>query len=756
MKTARWLGKLVERRALLILIVALLLTGAAAWGVSNISLVTSQEAFISRDSEAYKGYLACEEAFGGDSVMVLVPGEPLALTSADALRAYAQLEEDLTAHEMIRSVLSPLTLLRPAAAQYGLDVSTPGLAFMAVYENGAVRSQFAHFFPDTSHAMLVVRLAGGLTTDQQTEAVKFIVSTVEGNSFTSHAIVAGMPRILADIRTSILSDLAWTGGIAVLLMVVILFLVFPVRWRLLSLPVVLLGVLWSFGIASAADVPLTLVTLAGLPILIGLGVDFGVQFHNRYEEEIRRGDSRSQAVVDTVTHISPAVGVAVIVMILGFITLLVSAIPAVREFGVLLAIGAAVLYLGALFCLNAALYRFDRRPLGARVTDLRAPSGGDAAARPRGRARALLSHDWLRLGTALPKVARWCRRKAIWVVSAAVVLAALGFVADHYLTVQTDIEKLIPSDTPAVVAVNEARGVIGRSTELPFMVTAADVTAPSVLEWMAGFESQAVQDHPELAVSGSLASTLGLQPGDAAPPSETVETTLAALPADIRAGLITADRTGASISFMVSHMPIAQANDIINDLVAKADLPSGVTLTPGGTITLAARTVEAISRNRGLLTILGIVVVLIGVLVLYRSWRRALIAVVPIALVTGWSSGLMWVARVDLNPLTAVLGSLVIAIGTEFTVLLLSRYWEERSRGVSHDLALEEAMAKIGRAITASALTVAAGFGALIASSFPVLRDLGIVVVADVIFALVATVTVVPALVHWLDREKTA
>jgi predicted RND superfamily exporter protein len=288
------------------------------------------------------------------------------------------------------------------------------------------------------------------------------------------------------------------------------------------------------------------------------------------------------------------------------------------------------------------------------------------------------------------------------------------------------------------------------------MVQAEDVTAPAVLRWMADFETKAVQEHPELAVSGSLAATFGLQPGGTVPSSAEIEAALAALPAEIRASLITADKKSASISFMVTHMPIAQANEIIDDLVAKADLPAGITLTPGGTVTLQARTVEAISKNRVLLTILGIVVVLVGLLVLYRSWRRALIAVVPIALVTGWSSGLMWVAKVDLNPLTAVLGSLVIAIGTEFTVLLLSRYWEERSRGVSHDLALEEAMAKIGRAITASALTVAAGFGALIASAFTVLRDLGIVVVADVIFALVATVTVVPALVHWLDREKTA
>ena len=79
--------------------------------------------------------------------------------------------------------------------------------------------------------------------------------------------------------------------IAVVLMVLILFIAFPARWRLLSLPLVLIGVLWTFGIAAAVGVPLTLVTLAGLPVLIGLGVDFAIQFHNRYEEEMRRGEA---------------------------------------------------------------------------------------------------------------------------------------------------------------------------------------------------------------------------------------------------------------------------------------------------------------------------------------------------------------------------------------------------------------------------------------------------------------------------------
>lgn len=740
MKITTFVGRMVERHAVAILAVVLVFSALAAWSVTQISILTTQDTFLSTESEAFQGYRAYENAFGGDSMLILVPGSPLELATPEALQGFTELDAKLKTDPKIRSVVSPLTLLSGASAQ-GLDLSNPASLVEAALGDEALRAQLERFFRN-NHALIAVRLAGGLTVDEQSEAVRFIQDAVASSPFASDAIVAGNPRLISDITTAILSGLAQTGAIAVVLMVVILFIAFPARWRLLSLPLVLVGALWTFGIAAVFDVPLTLVTLAGLPILIGLGVDFAIQFHNRYEEEMRRGEAPADALISAISHIGPTVGVAVAVMILGFVTLLLSAVPAVKDFGVLLAIGAAVLYAVSLFVLNAFLYRFDRHPrVITTATDV-------------GRVRRLLDKDWLYLGTALPAVARWSRRHAVWVVAGAVALAALGFAVDRNLNVQTDIERLIPTSTPGVVALNQARSVIGGTIELPLLVEAPDVTAPEFVEWLTDFERKTLTAHPEIDGVDSLTTALGMQAGGTVPTATAVAAALDQLPSEIRDSLVTADRTGASVSFTMSEMDMDRLNRLIDQLVTDTDVPAGVSLTPGGTITLTARTVEAFTENRGLITGIGILVVLLGLLLIYRNWRRALLAVIPIALVTGWSSALMWIAGVDLNPLTAVLGALVIAIGTEFTVLLLSRYWEERAKGAAHDLAMEEAVVKVGRAITASALTVAAGFGALIFSSFPALSDFGIVIVVDVVFALIVTVTVVPALVHWLDRGE--
>ena len=68
-------------------------------------------------------------------------------------------------------------------------------------------------------------------------------------------------------------------------MVAVLLLVFRARWRLLALPLVGIGMVWAFGAFGYLGIPFNMVTISGLPILVGLGVDFAIQVHSRHEEE---------------------------------------------------------------------------------------------------------------------------------------------------------------------------------------------------------------------------------------------------------------------------------------------------------------------------------------------------------------------------------------------------------------------------------------------------------------------------------------
>jgi uncharacterized protein len=109
----------------------------------------------------------------------------------------------------------------------------------------------------------------------------------------------------------------------------------------------------------------------------------------------------------------------------------------------------------------------------------------------------------------------------------------------------------------------------------------------------------------------------------------------------------------------------------------------------------------------------------------------------------------LWISGIPLNPMSAALGALTIAIATEFSVILTARFHEERSGSASIAEALGRAYSSTGAAVLASAVTAIAGFAVLTASDIAMLRDFGFVTVIDLIVALLGVMVLLPAALAW-------
>jgi len=241
--------------------------------------------------------------------------------------------------------------------------------------------------------------------------------------------------------------------------------------------------------------------------------------------------------------------------------------------------------------------------------------------------------------------------------------------------------------------------------------------------------------------------------------AEEVKAYLGILPSQIKSNLITEDYTAANIIATVGGMPgeqVRETKNILDDYAS--DHPEGVKITVTGMPLMSTELLDSLGGGRVQMTLIGFGFIFGGLLLLFRfNILKAMMAVLPIALIIGWSSGIMFVSGIKYTPATATMGALIIGIGVEFTILLMMRYYEERDKGEGPAEAMITAIKRIGRAIIASGLTVIGGFGALlIAQNFPILRDFGIVTIVNVIFALVSTLVVLPALIVWIDswREK--
>ena len=229
---------------------------------------------------------------------------------------------------------------------------------------------------------------------------------------------------------------------------------------------------------------------------------------------------------------------------------------------------------------------------------------------------------------------------------------------------------------------------------------------------------------------------------------------LTAAPAPLRQRLINEAGTTAIISFPVRHLPLKEVHALLEEMESEAKPPPGIRVSPVGTFVLGIRTMDAVVSTRIPTLVAGILGVFFALLLVYRSLYRAFFAVIPTVFVLGWSSAVMYFTGVPLNPMTVVLGAIIIGIGTEFNVLLLERYREERGKGLPPREAMLTASARLGRAIVTSGITTLGGFAVLLASNFAMIRDFGRVTVIDVFLCLTSAIVLLPILAVQFDERR--
>src|SRR5205823_5956360 len=182
--------------------------------------------------------------------------------------------------------------------------------------------------------------------------------------------------------------------------------------------------------------------------------------------------------------------------------------------------------------------------------------------------------------------------------------------------------------------------------------------------------------------------------------------------------------------------------------------PRGVSAQLVGLPVLAAKSAAQVASPwRRVATLLAslAVVALVLLLAFRGDLRRTFVPLVPIALASGWSALILFAVRVPLNPMSVTLGALVIAISTEFSVLLSERHRQERLAGYDTIEALRRSYRRTGAAVAASGVTATVGFGVLALSDIRMLRDFGLVTLVDLSVSLVGVLLALPAAIVIAD-----
>ena len=651
------------------------------------------------------------------------------------------------------------------------------LVFDASKPAGTPKRKFAYLFPFQGDgpgrtALVQVRLKAGLSEAARTDAIKLINGAVAMDDWKARNgatyTVTGAPVVVSELTASITGSMIALLVAALLVMGAMLALVFSSPLRLLPLAIALAAAALTFGGLSLVGASLTMASIAVLPVLIGLAVDYAIQLQSRTREE--QGEDAWRGAASAARRAAllgtPTVAVAAAASAAGFLALVLSPMPMVRGFGLLLVAGIPIAFACALLAGTAALVLAERAAMPTALAQL-----GERLGPPLRRGAAAAGGSRLVRGTQRRAVesgrgaVAYATRNPARVLAIGLAVAAAGWALDTQTRVESDILKLVPQDLPALRDLDTLQRSTGVGGEVDVIIEGADLTRPRVLQWMIAYQSGILERYGYSARRGcgraQLCPAFSLPDLFTTPASRRdaagIRGLLDAVPPYFSQSVVSADRRTATLAFGIRLMTLDRQKEVLDDMRARLDegRPAGVRAGLAGLPVLAAEANADVSSNeRRLLTLLaGLLAVALVLLVALRSVERALVPLVPIALTTGWSALVLFALRIPLNPMSVTLGALVVAISTEFSVLLSERYRQERGAGHDPQMALARTYRSTGAAVLASGATAIAGFAVLVVSDIRMLRDFGFVTVVDLTVSLLGVLVVLPAVLLLAERR---
>ncbi len=598
-------------------------------------------------------------------------------------------------------------------------------------ENRQLRPLFANVVIDEKNSLMAIKLTGNLGSESKDEIADALAAALEKEGFIGVSyVMSGKPVLDSSLRGEMKINMIKMVALAVVLMLVVLGLVFKVRWRMLSLGIIMVSVIATIGLMGILSTPITMVSMAVFPILIGLGIDYSIQFHNRFEEE--------KSVKTTVSQIGKAVAIAVFATVLGFISLYASPVPKIQDFGKMLTIGVIISFLGSIFLLLPILFMRHKN-------DIQKEQPAVTAQVPATKEETILER-------ALKRTTKNVIRFSLPILVIVAVLSVMGFMADGDVGVETDIESFMPQNMQALKDIHLIRDTVGSTDQVILYMSDSEILTEENIQWTQQKTNYLEEKYSEIIVDAKSIDTLvsNLAPETGISLEDYIELA-ASLPRQQVEMFVNEGNTESVILLNIRHLAIDDLREFILQLKDDlADTPMKVQIT--GKSVLDVEMVNGLTSGRVKMTIIGLALVFAALFVIYKNPFKALIPILPVVMIIGMSGGIMYLLNIKYTPITATLGALVLGMGTEMTVMLLERYLEERKSGKDKLESMMITVMMIGKAIVASGLTTIGGFSVLMASEFIILRDFGFMTVINIALALFSTFIVLPAIILLLDR----
>lgn len=788
-----FLSRLVRHYPGWIIGIVLLLTAVFAYGVLQLTFSTDVQSFFAENDPRLEAFRRVSDTFGSSEYV-------LAVVSADhvfrvpVIEALDALTRELERVPGVAQVRSITNVENVRGTAWGIEVAPlmeglpdsdeAVLRFRErVLDSQSVAKRFVS--EDERHTMVLIQLG---ETDDKDGVVLALRETADRFAEQLHIQLTGHPALTQQLNHLLRGDVLRLMPPVLLVIVAVLYLSFrTASGVLLPLASVGISVIWTLGLMGFLGVSLSQLGSAIPVVLTSLGSAYGIHVLRRYDEEWRKtGDSR-RAAGQTVRSVGVAVVMSGLTTVVGFASNAFTSIVRIREFGIFMAVGVAVALLVAVLFIPAAVMVTRGRQLdkararaqaGGEAAGTEA-AGGEAAGGVRRRSRAArraagspmagaaggtgADSSWLeRLGAAVTG-------RAGVPLALAAVLALVAFSGFARLEVDTDYLRFFDPRSEARQAYELVQEKFG-GVDTVQIVLEGDVLDPATLRAMEALQAE-LDAMPRLTESMSVVNIVkevsqALNEDD--PAYAVIPDTRAAVAQYLlllsMSGdttldqFLTWDERTAKIEVPVATTSAQERKDVLNriEVLAHQRLGPFGRVEVTGLPYLVDGMAELITTGQVQSLVLSVAGVLVLLWIMVGSLRMGLLCLVPILLTIAINFGFMGWAGMPFDVITALVASIVVGVGIDYSIHVYSRYSEERRAGRPPQAAAMATLATTGRAVLLNAAAVAAGFLVLLLSTFPPLRTFGFLVALTMGVSSAAALTVLPALLVRAEERRWA
>jgi len=511
------------------------------------------------------------------------------------------------------------------------------------------------------------------------------------------------------------------------------------EWRSVLMPfsVVVLSTLMSMGLIPLLGWKMSVITLLVPIILVGVANNYGIYLVARYQEiSLKNPDISKIAMLnELLKSLNIPILFSGLTTIAGILGLLTHSVIPARQVGILAASGVTMALLMSLLLIPVLI--FLRKPLINAKQVKRVTSG-------------VFDHILYALSSIIVNF-----HKKILVISAVItLLISLGSII---IKIDTNQENYFPPRHPVRRASDLINSKFGGSQTISVMVT-GDIKSPEVMTGIDNFTnrieeitgvgrvfsiSQAVREMSKAIYSSDEAGY------DKVPSSREAIAQMFELynmsgdQEDFRQ-LMNLDNSKAHLLIRLSD----PSNEVIKHVRDKIpDLAEGfpALLTVGGYAIIMADFAGSIISGQIYSLIFALVTVFLLLAVIFRSLKGGLIGSIPLAVSILILFGIMGFSGIALDPATALLSSIMIGVGVDFTIQYIWCYNSHLRSGLSAPDAVRSAIGTIGRSIIINAVSVMAGFSVLILSGFMSIRFFGYLVLISIGSCLLGAILIIPS-----------